>query len=131
MPIPYPLGPHFAHDSLSAYDSPIFLYDHKPDSISPCGSLLLYSANINLPVGGVTESDVTVHTDSVTPYNAEHIFPSPHSTSIQAESEGSGEYYSYPEGKSSDQTDFEQGRIDYTGRHRFDAIKNFLDSQLD
>ena len=125
--MPYSLGPHFAHDSLSAYDSPVFLYDHQPDSISPYGSLLLYST---LPMGVVTENDVTVHTDSVTPYNAEHIFPSPHSTSIQAESEGSGEHYHYPAGKSSDQADFEQGRIDYTGQQRFDAIKDFLDSQL-
>ena len=38
---------------------------------------------------------------------------------------------SYPSGKSREQIEFEQGRIDYTGRHRFEFIQQALDTHLD
>lgn len=41
-----------------------------------------------------------------------------------------GEIFYYPPGKSREQIDFEQGRIDYTGKHRFDFIQQALDRQL-
>ena len=46
------------------------------------------------------------------------------------ESVTGGEVYHAP-GKSREQIEFEQGRIDYTGRHRFEFIQEALDSQLD
>ena len=111
----------------------------------PSGSQLVYMADIYLPWGGTGSDVVTIPTDSVLPYHAEHIFPllSPssfHSASLQPRDKGTSETGSdrgevrhyYPPGKSSEQTDFEQGRIDYTGKDRFESlIASVLDTRLD
>lgn len=102
----------------------------------------------NSPLEGSTESDDTesaVHSDSV--HLTRSVSPSPSplppspspSTPVNFQ-EGAhkaiagpgGEIFTYiPSGKSQEQFDIEQGRIDYTGKHRFEFIQEALDRHLE
>lgn len=93
---------------------------------------------------GSTEDDVTipVHTDSVhltpPPSLSSPLPPSSPSTHVQGEEHPLaheaamvGEIY-YPSDKSQEQHDFEQGRIDYTGKDSFESlIQSSLDKHLE
>ena len=101
--------------------------------------------------GAESVTDTAISTDSVHQIHTPSLSPSPSPLppsfplfSVNFQSEGTheshhdsaqgsvagGEVYHYSTGKSREQIEFEQGRIDYTGRHRFEFIQEALDSQL-
>ena len=114
---------HFPHQSLSLY-SPGTL-DHLYGTIIPD------TLPFHKPAS--TESDVSsvaIDTDSVLPYRHDTFSSSqPH---IQGQGDvgmGSGGAPGY-RNEDDHRRAFEQGRIDYTGKDRFDEIKSHMNSLL-
>ena len=156
-PPPPPPPPHHhsstTHHHHSHTSSARPTFSHGTHASPPAPHSHSSGVHVHSPQGG-TESDVsdsTVRTDSVHLTHPISSSPSPsspppssHPSNSQAEGShhvhshdgaapgttGSGGAY-YPQGKSREQVDFEQGRIDYTGKHRFEFIQEALDCQLE
>lgn len=115
---------HYAHNSLALYSPGEFGYfDHDSDHLDH----IPYQKDS-------TENDVSptdpLVTDSVLQYIDMHPFSLPHFTQEPGASGGLGDAPQGQEPSGGHRRDIEQGRIDYTGRDRFENIARHIDAIL-
>lgn len=106
-------------------------------SPSPVGSCPLEGSAGNDDTDNAVYSDSVHLVHSISPSPSPPPSPSPSPVNFQEGAQKAitgpdGEIYSYlPSGKSQEQFDIEQGKIDYTGKHRFEFIQEALDRHLE